>query len=509
MAESLRKSTLKVILILAVAKLFGFLRQSALSYFYGAGFLSDIFITTSNIPDQLINLVTGALTFVFIPQYTKIRNNKDLESADRFTSQVLRLVAIISLIIIVVIQLFPGLIIRIFAAGFSDEQLAVSVSFLRVMSISTLAMTVATLFNGYLQAHRQFLPGSAITIVSNIIIIAALFLGFKTGRPEWILPFGYLIAKFAELVYIYFHSKKIGFRLLPGTSLRDDPELRRVLLLMVPVFIGSSTQQLNLLVNRSIASTFREGSVTLITNAALIKNLFEGIIVIAIANVTFPEFSQRSHDHDLKGLRRGMAQALSMINISMIPVSVGLMLFAEPVVKLVFERGEFTAADSRATALVLIGYAFGLAAFGMQNVYSRVFYSFHDTKTPMYVALLGVGINIALNFILSGFWGLKGLAWATSFSGIVGMILFFFALRRKIGGCFDRTTIIEMIKIVIVSVIGAGAARLFFDYSGQTFALFPGLMISFIIAAVIFTACAYLLKIDSLTSLIHEARAKR
>lgn len=218
--------------------------------------------------------------------------------------------------------------------------------------------------------------------------------------------------------------------------------------------------------------------------------------------------SKMAAQGNFKGLKSSVSEAINLINLLVVPVTFGAMIFAEPVVRLLFGRGAFDLEAISMTSGALFYYSIGMMGFGLREILSRAFYSMQDTMTPMKNSVLAVSMNIVLNLILSRFMGIKGLALATSISALFCTALLLISLRKKIGPFGMKDTVTSFGKILIAS-IGMGIAA----YASYNF-LLPriganlSLIISIFIGAFFYFAVIYFMKIKEVDELIIAAKKK-
>jgi len=178
----------------------------------------------------------------------------------------------------------------------------------------------------------------------------------------------------------------------------------------LPVIIGVSVNQINVLVDRTIASRVAEGGITALNYASRLNGFVQGIFVLSITTALYPMISKMVAESNMEGLKKSVSEAISGINLLVIPATVGSMIFAEPVVMLLFGRGKFDVEAIAMTSAALFFYSLGMLGFGLREVLSRAFYSLQDTKTPAINATIAVVMNIIPNIILSKYMGIGGLA---------------------------------------------------------------------------------------------------
>ena len=228
----------------------------------------------------------------------------------------------------------------------------------------------------------------------------------------------------------------------------------------LPVILGASVNQINVLVDRTLASGLAIGGISALNYANRIDGFVQGMVVASISTVMYPMNSKMAAEGNIKGLKSSVSEAINLINLLVIPATVGAMLFAEPIVNLLFGRGAFDLEALTMTTSALFFYSIGMLGYGLRQIISRAFYSMQDTKTPVINASIAVVINIILNLVLSRFLGIGGLALATSISALICTGLLFISFRKKMGAFGLKDMVISGIKIISASLVMGMVARL-------------------------------------------------
>jgi putative peptidoglycan lipid II flippase len=192
--------------------------------------------------------------------------------------------------------------------------------------------------------------------------------------------------------------------------------MKEMILIALPVILGTAVNEINVLVDRTLASRITVGGISALNYAKRLNGFVQGLFVVSVTTVLYPMISKMAAEGNMKRLKAYLAEAVSMVNLLVIPATVGAMIFAREIVALLFGRGAFTIEAVAMTSSALFYYSIGMTAFGLKNVLTRGFYSLQDTRTPMINASIAVITNIVLNIILSRFLGIGGLALATSIS---------------------------------------------------------------------------------------------
>lgn len=284
--------------------------------------------------------------------------------------------------------------------------------------------------------------------------------------------------------------------------------IKKVIYLSLTVMIGVSVNQINVLVDRTLASQIAVGGISALNYANMLNGFVQGLFVVPIATVIYPVISKMAAEDNMDGLKSSISEAINSISLLVIPAIIGAMCFAEPVVKLLFGRGAFDSQAISMTSNALFYYSIGMLGFGMRDIISRAFYSLQDTKTPMINAAIAMAMNIVLNIILSKFMGIGGLALATSISAIFCTVLLFISFRKKIGPFGIRNIAISFIKVSCASLVMGFIARLLYDILIKNIGANLALIAAIIIGAVVYFVMIYFMKIDEVDSMIEAVKMK-
>ena len=211
------------------------------------------------------------------------------------------------------------------------------------------------------------------------------------------------------------------------------PGLKQVGILIPPVVLGGAVYQINIVVGTLLGSLLPQGSVTYLYFADRLVQFPLGIFAIAAATAVLPSLSRQAAAGELAALRNTFSQALKLVFFITIPAMVGLIILREPIIALLFQRGEFNAQATRLTSQALLYYALGLGAFSAVKIVTTTFFAMHDTRTPIRMAGIAIFANIILGMVLMKPLAHGGLALATSLASFLNLILLMRALRSKLG----------------------------------------------------------------------------
>ncbi|GIM30782.1 murein biosynthesis integral membrane protein MurJ [Paraclostridium bifermentans] len=483
-----------------IAKILGFGRELALASAYGASGTSDAFLVAMNIPAVIFSAIGTSLGTAFIPLYCDLEAKQGKKASLRFSNNVLNIVVLLCLITSLVGVVFTEPIVKLFAVGFKGETLTQAIYFTRVLILGMSFLGMSYIMMAFLQVKENFVIPGLMSVPYNMLIIISIFLSV-TINPN-LLPWGTLIGLSLQFIFQYPFARKKGFKYRPYINLKDE-YLKRMLWLIGPVLIGVAVTQVNSIVDRTIASTLVEGSISALNYATKLNQFVMGMFIVSISSVIYPMLSKLSTENNKKKFKESIVTAINVVTLIIIPISVGAIILAEPIVKLLFQRGEFDARATQMTAIALIFYSIGMLGFGLRDILGKIFYSLQDTKTPMINGIIAMVLNIVLNlaFVKYTNMGLGGLAFATSISSLVTIALLSVSLRRKIGAFGGKKIISVLIKSIIAALLMALVTK--FTYNAIDAFLSAGfiqdaikLAISVGLGAIVYAVSIIVLRVD-------------
>ena len=471
MSKKTKTTALVLMLIILTSKITGFFRDIVLAQTFGAGEITDAYLTALNIPVVLFDGISAALGTTFIPIYFKIKSSKGQEEVNKFTSNILNIVIIISLIFVLLGVIFAPYIVKIFAVGFKGYVFDLTVNYSKILIFSMVFIAINGLVSSYLVASGNVYISGAITIPFNIFVIIAII--FASVTESYVMVYGTLIAYIAQLLFQLPLLIKKGYKHRLTVNLRDE-NIRQILFLVIPVFIGSYINQINAVVNRTLASTLDSGSITALNYANKLNMFAVGVIAVAISTIMYPILSKLASEGNKKLFKINISKSINMIVIIMLPIMVVMTTFSTEIVKVLFEEGSFNSHDTYLTSTALFFYSIGILSYGLKELLAKSFYSLQDTKTPVRNATISVVINIVFSIILVNIMGIGGLALASSISATVTTMLLLISLRKKIGKIGFSYILKTFIKGAIASIVMYIIMRIAYNYIfiyGSRFAL--------------------------------------
>ena len=423
------KATIGLMLATAIAKGLGFGRELVLASSYGVSMYSDAYLTAMNIPVVIFAIIGITLATVLIPLYFEVNNELGEINALKFTNNVFNIVIVLCILLAIIGVVFTEQLVKIFAVGFEGETLNIAIHFTRITIMSIVFTGLSYIMTAYLQIKNNFtIPGLA-SVPKNIIIIVSIILSVKYN--PYIMIWGTLIGIATEFIFQLPFAIKSGYKYQLYINIKDK-YIKKMSWLIGPVLIGVAVNQINTMVDRTLASTLVEGSISALNYANKLNGFVMALFITSVGAVIYPMLSKLSSEDNKEKFISSVVQSINSVILLVIPISIGAIVLATPIVKLLFQRGEFDARATSMTAIALIMYSIGMVAFGLRDIIGKVFYALKDTKTPMINGAIAMIMNIVLNIILVKYLQLAGLALATSISAIVCIFLLFGSLKKKI-----------------------------------------------------------------------------
>lgn len=492
------KATIGLMIATIIAKVLGFGRELVLASSYGASMYSDAYLTSMNIPTVLFTIIGTTLGTVLIPMYFDINSELGEKKALNFTNNVFNIVIVICILLAILGFVFTEQLVKVFAMGFEGTTLKVAIDFTRITIIGIVFTGLSYIITAYLQIKSNFTVPGLISVPKNIIIIISIILSVKYN--PYIMIWGTLLGIVTEFLFQLPFAIKSGYKYQPYINIKDK-YIKKMSWLIGPVLIGVAVNQINTMVDRTLASTLVEGSISALNYANKLNGFVMALFTTPVAAVIYPMLSKLSSEDNKDKFTSSVVQSINSIILLVIPISIGAIVLATPIVKLLFQRGEFDARATSMTAVTLIMYSIGMAAFGLRDILGKVFYALQDTKTPMINGAMAMLMNIVLNIILVKYLHLAGLPLATSISAIVCIFLLFVSLKKKIG-YFGQDNIIKTTIKSILSSIAMGFVT-YFAYNILSSLLGIGfvreaisLFVSIGIGAITYAILVVVLKVD-------------
>lgn len=445
-----------MMLITLIGKVLGLVREQLLAANYGNGMAANAFTTASLMPRTFFDAVfASAISASFIPIFNEYLQKKGKEAAFRLSNRFITLVGVVTIAMTLLCEVFSSQFVWLFASGFDEATISLAARLSQVMFPTIFFTGIAFSFVGILQSLDEFNIPAALSVASNAIIIV-YYLFFNEKYGVYGLSVAFLIGWAMQAIMQLPAMHKKGYLYRPDFHFRDEG-IKKILILMLPVMVGTWIQPINLLINNQFASHLDMAGTSLpYANSALqyANNLYliiVGVFVLAIANLIFPKLSRMTGDTEDFGLT--VKATLRAMMFFLIPMMVGLMVLSKPLVRLIYERGSFDATGTELAGTALCFFCVGMIGYGVQTILSRVFYAEQEGKMPLIAGIVSIVVNVVLCYVLMGRMGLGGLALASGVSATVAALILFVPTVKRYPGIMDRTLVYDLCKMAACALV--------------------------------------------------------
>ncbi len=458
---NLIKSTGTFSFFTIISRLLGYLRDILVAIFLGTGFLADVFFVAFRIPNTFRRLFAeGTFNAAFVPSYsTEIVKGKT--NSNNFANEVFNLLLLILLSLVLIIQIFMPLFVSLIAPGFieDNEKMKLAINLTRITIPFLILVSLASFFSAILNTHNRFAESAAAPIILNIVLIIILLFGnFLDDKLVYYLSYGVTLAGLLQLIFLYsFVKKYLNIRL--RIKLKVSKKVKYFFKKLLPSIFSSGVTQINILIGTIIAS-FQASAVSYLYYADRIYQINLAIAGIAIGIVILPQLSKQISFKNKKKIDFIQNKALELSLFLSLPASVALLIAANQIISALFGYGQFDENSVLNSAKALYYFGLGLPAFAMIKVFSSFFFANHDTKTPFYISLVSVLLNIIISVYFFRSIGFIIIPIATTISSWFNSILLFLFLKKRNLFSFNKIFFIRFFKIVVSSIL----MGLFFNY---------------------------------------------
>jgi putative peptidoglycan lipid II flippase len=415
-----------------LSRVSGFARDIILAAVLGAGPVADAFFVALRLPNHFRAIFAeGAFNAAFVPSYARIRTEGGGIRAGQFADRIFTLLLASQIVLLAIALIFTPAVINVLAPGFSRDpaRFELAVELTRITFPYLLLVTLVTLYGGILNALQRFAAAAAAPIFLNLSLILALALAAFFPTAGHAAAWGVLVAGVLEFLLVAGDASRVGVL----TRLRWpelDADVRQFFRALGPAVVGSAGVQLALFADTIIASFLPTGALSALYYADRINQLPIGVIGIAAGTVILPEMSRLLAQGDQHGAGHAQSRAIEFTLLLSIPCVVAFFVVPDLIMRALFMRGAFTAADADAAARTLTAYAFGLLPFVLIRSAVATFFARGDTATPVKAALIAAAVNIAFKVLLMGPLAQVGLALATSIGAWINLgLVIWFAVR--------------------------------------------------------------------------------
>lgn len=421
------KTTTGILLITSISKITGFFRELMIAYRFGSNIETDAYFISYSIYMVIFALAGAGLGSAIIPVVSKIRNENKIFEGE-YIAGITKIFTLVSVILIALSYGLSRPLVKIFAVGFTGSQLDMTVEYFRIGLPVIFCNFMYSIFEAYSHSKNRFFIVASGGMVVNAVVIVYLALFYEKFGIRGLMVAN-ILAYGLRFIYIYIPLSK-DIVLLKGRIAIDD-YIGGTFSIMLPIIVSSIVSNVNIAVDRTLASTLVEGSISALQYASTARYAVNSLLIMSIVTVIYPTLSRYIVEDKKDETKRIFSATVSLVLIFVVPLTVGMMLMNREIVGVLYARGAFTAEDIAFTSSALFYYSIGIAANGFDMLINKVYFAFNDSVTTMKTGILTVFINIFLSLLLIRPMGHNGLALATSISATINVSAKIYLLRHK------------------------------------------------------------------------------
>ena len=439
-----------------ISRILGYVRDILIAIFLGTTIFADAFFVAFRLPNTFRRLFAeGTFNAAFIPSYAgELAKNK--MEADNFAKNVFNLLFIILLFLVLVAEIFMPQLVFLIAPGFynNPEKFNLAVNLSRITFPFLFFISLASFFSAILNSYNKFAVSAAEPIILNVILIGALLFSQLINISNvLLLSYSVSFAGFLQLIVLLFFVRK-NFKPILNIKIKIDEKVKFFFKKLLPSIFSSGVTQINILVGTIIAS-FQTGAVSYLYYADRVYQINLAVAGIAVGTVMLPELSKNIQKNNFEGISNLQNRALELCLFLSVPAAVALIIASEQIITSLFGYGSFNDKSVSNTALALYFFAFGVPAFSILKIFSNFFFARNDTKTPFYLSVVSVVINIIISLSLFSRIGFIIIPISTSISSWINVFMHYYFIKKRNIHIFDNKFIYRFPRIILSVVVMA------------------------------------------------------
>ena len=437
-----------------ISRILGYVRDILIAIFLGTSFFADVFFVAFRLPNTFRRLFAeGTFNAAFIPSYAGALAKNKIE-ADDFAKNVFNLLFIILLFFVLVAEIFMPQLIFLIAPGFykDPEKLKFAVDLSRITFPFLFFVCLASFFAAILNSYNKFAAAAAAPIILNVILIGSLFFSQWINISDvLVLSYAVSLAGFLQLIVLLFFVRK-HFKPILSIKIKIDEQIKFFFRKLLPSIFSSGVTQINILVGTIIAS-FQAGAVSYLYYADRVYQINLAVAGIAVGTVMLPELSKYIKNNNSELITNLQNRALELCLFLSVPAAVALVLASDQIITSLFGYGSFDNVSVINTAIALTFFAFGVPAFSILKIFSNFFFARNDTKTPFYLSVVSVTLNIMISVSLFSRFGFIIIPIATSISSWINVLMLYYFIKKRDLHIFDSKFIYKFPRMILSVVV--------------------------------------------------------
>jgi len=448
--KSIIASIFTISMIGIFSKIFGFIRETITANYFGATVATDTYFLAYGIISSLIVSIGAAIGIGILPLYKERSISNSEEEGANFSSRIISLVLFLTVLITLFIVVFAPYLSFVFAPTFSNEARHLLTNFIRLLAPQFIFSSIVYILSALLNVNKKYGVSELTAVLYSLFaIISIIFFSKWIGLYALILAAP--ISSFIQMLILFSYLKRslnvnIGLKKFKI----DDFKIMSVIL---PIILGNATFQITQLIDKVIASSLTEGSVSAISYSGTLNSFINIAITTSIITVLYTELTNDWVNNDIARIKRDIRKGITTLSLLIVPISIITVIFSEEIVTLIFGRGNFDYEAVKLTSLALKFYIIGSVFYGLRNYLIRAFYAMQDSKTPLKNTIVIVIINSILSLLLSIKLGVGGITLASAISAMGAFLLMIRSLSKKLNGLDLIKIAPTALKIVISTII--------------------------------------------------------
>lgn len=429
--DSNSKQYVSLGILSVLEKLIAFVFQATIAAYFGASYMSDSYYGATQVYDFINLTLLGAFVITLIISYNKIQNESGDEESVAFLSETNLILSVSMLVVSFVAFIMADKIAAAVAPGMATTERVVMVKCIRILAALPLINATSVVCQAFLRKHRHYVAVNTESLFRSVFGLLVIWTVSRYKSADAIsLAWGYLIGSIVYTMYMFLKSRKIGA--LTYKVPASIPRFKQLLVMTVPMIISNGMVRGARIIDQVVASSLGEGYISCLSYANSIFNIAYVVLITNLCIILMTDFSDLFAAGQFRTIKEKITGAIDTIGLLVLPVSVLMVIYSEEIVSIIFERGRFNQAVTEKVGGVLLFYAIGLIPALIWNVYSQVLYAFGKMKASM---IINVGINVVnmiLDYILCQFFGVSGIAIATSISWAIAAICYHISVNRDL-----------------------------------------------------------------------------
>jgi putative peptidoglycan lipid II flippase len=437
-----------------ISRILGYIRDVLIAIFLGTSIFADAFFVAFRLPNTFRRLFSeGTFNAAFIPSYAGLIVKNKIE-AESFAKDIFNLLFIILFFIVLVAEIFMPQLVFLIAPGFykDPEKLKLAIDLSRITFPFLFFISLASFFGAILNSYNKFAVAAAAPIILNIILIGSLlFSQWISISNVLLLSYSVSFAGFLQLIVLIYFVRK-NFKPILTLKIKIDEKVKFFFKKLLPSIFSSGVTQINILIGTIIAS-FQAGAVSYLYYADRVYQINLAVAGIAVGTVMLPELSRHIKENNSAQVKNLQNRSLEICLFLSVPASIALVLASEQIITSLFGYGTFGSVSVMNTSIALTFFAFGVPAFSILKIFSNFFFARNDTKTPFYLSLASVMLNIIISVSFFNKLGFVIIPIATSITSWINVLIHYYFIKKRSLHIFDEKFIYKIPRIILSAVL--------------------------------------------------------